>query len=230
MKVAVHQPQYLPWLGYFDKMDRVDCFVLLDDAQFEKNEWQNRNRIKTATGWQWLTVPVLHRFPQRIAEVRIHDAAPWRRKHLQALIGNYGGAPDFETHRPFLEELYAREWRLLLDVALAALAYLAGALGVTTKLVLASTLGLPEGARATERLVAICRALGADTYLSGAGGHEYLEVERFERDGVRVVFQAFECPVYPQRFGAFEPNLSVVDLLFNCGRRSLDVLRREAGR
>jgi hypothetical protein len=230
VRVAVHQPQYLPWLGYFDKMDRVDCFVLLDDVQFKKNEWQNRNRIRTAAGWQWLTVPVRHRFPQRIAEVLVDGQAPWRRKHLAALVASYGVAPAFPVHRPFFADLYARDWSRLVDVSVTALTYLAGALGITTKLTLASTLALPDSIRATERLVAICRTLGADAYLSGAGGREYLDVERFEQAGIRVAFQAFRCPTYPQRFGAFEPNLSVVDLLFNCGPASLAILRGEAGR
>ena len=230
MRVAVHQPQYLPWLGYFDKMDRVDCFVLLDDVQFTKNEWQNRNRIKTASGWQWLTVPVLHRFRQPISAVRINDTAPWRRKHRQALLANYAGAPAFESHRPFVAELYGREWERLVDLSLAALTYLAAALGIGTKLLPASALGLPDATDATARLIAIGRALGADTYLSGAGGRGYLDVGRFERAGIGVAFQTFECPVYPQRFGAFEANLSIVDLLFNCGERSLAVLRGEAGR
>jgi hypothetical protein len=230
VRVAVHQPQYLPWLGYFDKMDRVDCLVLLDDVQFETNDWQNRSRIKTATGWQWLTVPVRHRFPQPLAEVRVDTSAPWRRKHLAALVANYRSAPAFDAHRPFFETLYAREWGLLLDVSLAGLTYLAGALGIATRLVRASTLGLPGGLRATERLVEICRRLGADTYLSGAGARAYLELERFGAAGIAVPFQAFACPVYPQRHGAFQPDLSVVDLLFNCGKDSLAVLRGESGR
>lgn len=224
MKVAVHQPQYLPWLGYFDKMDQADCFVILDQVQFKKNEWQNRNRIKTAAGWQWLTVPVLHRFPQRISEVKVNNAAPWSRKHLGALVSNYSGTPFFDVHRPFFEEIYARDWTLLLDLNLATLSYLAQVLGIRTKLHLASS--LPERGEATDRLVAICQALGADTYLSGAGAREYLDVQRFEEAGIRVVFQAFQCPLYPQRFGAFEPNLSLVDLMFNCGEASLQVLRQ----
>jgi hypothetical protein len=224
MKVAVHQPQYLPWLGYFDKMDQADCFVVLDQVQFKKNEWQNRNRIKTASGWQWLTVPILHRFPQPLSEVRVNNAAPWSRKHLQALIANYSGAPFFEAHRPFFEEVYDREWTLLIDLSRTMLAYLIEALGIQTKLVLASSLPTRDGA--TDRLVAICETLGADTYLSGAGGRDYLELERFAEAGMRVLFHTFQCPPYPQRFGAFEPNLSIVDLLFNCGEESLEVLRQ----
>lgn len=225
MKIAIHQPQYLPWLGYFDKIDQVDCFVLLDDVQFKKNEWQNRNRIKTAAGWQWLTVPVLQRFPQRILEVRINEAVPWTRKHLQALISHYTGAPFFSVHRPFFEEIYRREWTLLTDLNHVTIAYLAEALGSHTKLVLASSLALPDSAMSTERLIAICHALGADTYLSGSGGRSYLDLERFSAAGLQVLFQVFQCRSYPQRFGAFVPNLSIVDLLCNCGAESLQLLR-----
>ena len=223
MKVAIHQPQYLPWLGYFDKMAQVDCFVVLDNVQFKKNEWQNRNRIKAASGWQWLTVPVLHRFPQRISEVRVNHRAAWPRKHLQALLSSYSGTPFFEVHRPFFEEVYAREWARLADLNLATLRYLAEALGIRPKLLLASSLPARQGR--TERLVAICRALGADTYLSGAGARGYLDLGCFEEAGIGVDFQAFQCPSYPQRFGPFVPDLSVVDLLFNCGQGSLEVLR-----
>lgn len=226
MKVAIHQPQYLPWLGYFDKIDQVDCFVLLDDVQFKKNEWQNRNRIKTAAGWQWLTVPVLHRSSQRISEVKINPTVPWARKHLQALISNYASAPFFELHRPFFEDLYGREWGALLDLNMATITHLVEALGIRTKLVMASSLPLPAELEATDRLVAICQALEADTYLSGAGGKGYLELPCFEEAGIRVLFQAFRTRPYPQCFGPFVPDLSVVDLLFNCNGDSLPILRR----
>ena len=89
MIVTIHQPQFMPWIGYFDKMEQADVFVYLDNAQFKKNEWQNRNRLKTAQGWQWLTVPVLHRFPQSIREVGINDEVDWKSKHLNALTTNY---------------------------------------------------------------------------------------------------------------------------------------------
>ncbi|MFB3143731.1 MAG: WbqC family protein [Candidatus Methylomirabilales bacterium] len=226
MRVAVHQPQYLPWLGYFDKIDQVDCFVLLDDVQFKKNEWQNRNRIKTAAGWQWLTVPVLHRSFQRISEVRINPTVPWARKHLQALISNYTSAPFFDLHRPFFDDIYARAWGALLDLNMVTITYLVEALRIRTKLVMASSLPLPAELEATERLVAICQALEADTYLSGAGGRGYLDLTRFEEAGIRVLFQAFQTRPYPQRFEAFVPDLSVVDLLFNCNGDSLHILQQ----
>jgi hypothetical protein len=226
MKVAIHQPQYLPWLGYFDKIDQADCFVLLDDVQFKKNEWQNRNKIKTAAGWQWLTVPVLHRFPQRICEVKINQTDPWSRKHLQALTSNYGSAPFFDLHRPFFEEIYGREWTLLVDLNVAAITYLAEALGIRTKLVMASSLPVPAELEATDRLISICQAVGANTYLSGVGGREYLDLAPFKEAGIGVLFQAFQTQPYPQRFGAFVPDLSIVDLLFNCNDQSLQIMRQ----
>jgi hypothetical protein len=226
MKVAIHQPQYLPWLGYFDKIDQADCFVLLDDVQFKKNEWQNRNKIKTAAGWQWLTVPVLHRFPQRICEVRINRTDPWSRKHLQALTSNYSSAPFFDLHRPFFEEIYGREWTLLVDLNVVAITYLAETLGIRTKLVMASSLPVPAELEATDRLISICQAVGANTYLSGVGGREYLDLAPFEEAGIGVLFQAFQTRPYPQRFGAFVADLSIVDLLFNCNDQSLQIIRQ----
>src|SRR5437867_3947740 len=113
MRIAIHQPQYLPWLGYLDKLDRTDVFVLLDTVQFKKNEWQNRNRIRTAQGWQYLTVPVLHEFPQRLDQVRINNQTDWRRKHQTALETHYRKAPHYERYAPAFRDLYRRAWERL---------------------------------------------------------------------------------------------------------------------
>ncbi len=223
MIVAVHQPQYLPWLGYFDKMDRCDLFVYLDSVQFKKNEWQNRNRIKTAGGWQYLTVPVLHRFPQSILDVQIDNRADWARKHLQSLAVHYGKAPYFSDHLPFLQEVYARRWELLCELSIFLTQYLASSMGIRAKVARSSEGQFSE--EPTERLIEICRWAGADTYVAGAGGFNYMRLDRFPQEGIRVLRQEFEAPIYPQRYGRFEPNLSIVDLLFNCGPKSLEVIR-----
>ena len=228
LTVTIHQPHYLPWVGYVDKVDRADCFVILDTVQFSKNGWQNRNRIKTAAGPQWLTVPVHRRAGRPLAEVTVDGHAGWGRKHRHALEVNYEGAPFFARHRGFFEALYGRAWDRLLDLNLEAFAYLAAALGLRTPSILASSLGVPG--TATERLVAICRALGADTYLAGAGGHGYLDRRLFEEAGIAVCVQDFACPRYPQRFGEFVADLSAVDLLFNCGDESLARLRAARAR
>ncbi len=225
--VAIHQPHYLPWLGYLAKLDRADDFVYLDTVQFERSGWQNRNRIKGPQGAQWLTVPVRHRFGQRIADVEIPEADGWRRKHRQALATHYGGAPHFTAAWPALETLYAARWERLADLAVASVECLARLLGIRCPTARASALGeLPE--EPTARLVAICRHLGADTYLAGAGGPGYMDMDAFARAGIRVLVQDYRHPEYPQRYGPFVPHLAAVDLLCNAGPESLPVLRRGA--
>jgi len=168
MRVAIHQPQYVPWLGYLDKLDRADVFVLLDTVQFKKHEWQNRNRIRTAQGWQYLTVPVLHEFPQRLEQVRINNQRDWRRKHRQALETHYGKAPYYEQYAPVVREFLARDWERLALLNEAVLAVLAGAFGITTPMVKASHYETRD--EPTGRLVDLCKSVGADCYLAGAGG------------------------------------------------------------
>jgi len=223
MIAAVHQPQYLPWLGYLDKLDRADIFVILSTVQYKKNEYQNRNRIKTAQGWQWLTVPVRYRFPQRIDEVTVNNDVNWRHKHRQALITNYARSPYFEAHLPFLDKLYGQNWDRLADLNVRTVLNLMDALGITSPVRQASEWTLSEDP--TGRLVDICRRTEADTYLSGSGGQAYLDLKQFDDAGIHVIFQDYRHPEYPQQFGGFEPYMSAVDLLFNCGPRSLEILR-----
>ncbi len=221
MIVAVHQPQYLPWLGYFDKMRRADVFCFLDNVQYKKNDWQNRNRIKTAQGWQWLTVPVHYRFPQTINEVTINNAVKWKNKHLQALISNYNRAPFFKEFLDIFQQVYSENWESLSELNILLINRLRTALGLDQRpAVRASDYDLREDP--TDRLIDICKALKADTYLSGQDGVEYMDLERFKRSGIRVVVQNFKHPVYPQVFQEFQSHMSVVDLLFNCGAKSLE--------
>ena len=219
--LAAHQPQYLPWLGFFDKIARADVFVLLDDVQFKKNEWQNRNRIKGPAGPQWLTVPVRHRFPQTIAEVEIAPPASWSRKHLQALRTNYGKAPCFDAEMPLFVEVLERSWRHLAPLNVALIERLVHRLGIDTELRLSSELAARDDP--TLRLVDLCERLGADAYLSGSGG-DYLDEQPFADAGIELSYQQYDHPRYPQLHGEFEPFLSIVDLLMNCGDDSLAVL------
>ena len=229
MIVAIHQPQYLPWLGYFDKMDQADAFCHLDNVQFKKNEWQNRNRIRTADGRQWLTVPVFHRFPQSIDAVEIDNRKPWAKKHLRALAVHYGGAPFFDDHIPFFEETYSRHWRRLADLNIHIIDYLRDALGMGDKsAVRASDLSLTND-DPTGRLIDICRHFGADAYLSGQDGARYMDMAAFQQQGLDVMFQAYPHPAYRQRYPGFESHLSVVDLLFNHGPDSMAVIRNGRG-
>ncbi len=224
MIAAIHQPQYLPWLGYFDKIDQADVFCFLDDVQYKKNEWQNRNRIKTAQGWQWLTVPVHYRFPQKINQVMIDARAPWRKRHLHAISTNYRKARYFDLYLPFFEGIYNKSWKYLSDLNINVVEGVCGLLGIKKRVVTSSAMKLREDP--TDRLVDICLHLGADVYLAGAAGADYMDLRRFEEHGIAVRFQSFSHPTHPQLFGGYISHLSVVDLLMNCGPNSLSVIRQ----
>lgn len=224
MLVAIHQPEHMPWLGFFEKLLRADVFVLLDDVQFSKGDFQNRNRVKGQGGAQWLTVPVAQRLGQKINEVEVAGDA-WRAKHWKTLRSCYARAAHFEEFAARFEELYARPWAKLSGLNVEAIRLLARAFGVEKEFVLSSTLGV-VGHR-SELVLNICKAVGASRYYSGSVGVTYLDAEAFRREGVEIVVQKFEHPVYEQLFmkeQGFIPNLSAVDLLFNCGAEGLDLI------
>jgi hypothetical protein len=225
MIVAIHQPQFMPWLGYFDKIVRSNIFVFLDNVQFKKNEFQNRNKIKTAQGWMWLTVPVSYKYPEHMDEVQINNRVDWRKKHVKTLAINYQKTPYFHALFPEVERFYAGPGQAesISAVNRESVIMLLKLLGVDKETAVASAMGdLPE--EPSERLATICKSMGADTYLSGAGGRAYLDLEPFNKMGISVVFQTFKHPVYPQLYGDFIPNLSLLDLLMNCGPDSLNIV------
>ena len=225
MRVAIHQPQYLPWLGYLAKWAAADLFVFLDSVQYEKNGWQNRNRIKTADGARWLTVPVHARLGTPITDVAIDGEQPWPARHLRAINGAYADAPYWPARRDAFERLYAEPWERLAPVAVASAELLARAMGVTTPTRMASSLAVDDD-DPTGRLVALCQAVGADTYLAGGHGSRYMDTKRFADAGIRVLYQAYSHPVYAQQHGDFVPFLSGLDLLLMHGDASLPILRR----
>lgn len=230
MRITIHQPQFLPWLGYLDKIDQADLFVVLDSVQFKKNEWQNRNRIRTAQGWQWLTVPVHHKFGQRLDEVRINQDTDWRAKHLRALEMHYQKASFARRYLEGLRSLYAQSWTALAELNLAVLLWLLDSFGIKTPVQRSSEMHLREDP--TDRLIDICRTVGATHYLAGAGATNYMDLARFQTSGVELEMQAFHHPVYPQCYEPFVPGLAAVDLLFTCGDTALVRLREtrpEAG-
>lgn len=225
MILAAHQLHFLPWLRYFHKVVSCDLFVVADNVQFNKNGWQNRNKIKTDKGWSYLTVPVCHKRAQLLSEVKIENQQPWRRKHWGSLTNYYKKAPYLKTHEAFFRKVYETDWESLNDLNYEILFYLVKVLGIQTKIIRSSDLALRG--EATERLVHICKDLGAKAYLSGTYAAEaYLDNRLFEREGIEVIFQEFECPQYPQLYpeAGFIPELSIVDLLFNSGPKSLDIL------
>jgi len=218
--VAIHQPQYLPYLGFFHKIAHCDVFAALDHVQFQKNGLQNRNKIKTASkeGTQWITVPVKHNLGQAINEVRMDSSAPWQKKHWNALVSNYSRARCFRQYTDGLQQVLLADHENLSRLNMALTEWSMEAMEIRTPVVYSSQLQV-EG-HATALLVDICRSVGADAYLSGPGGKNYMEMPLFEQAGIQVLWQDFKCPVYEQQFpdAGFIPNLSVVDALLNCGQ------------
>ena len=200
-------------------------FCYLDNVQYKKNDWQNRNRIKTLQGWQWLTVPVRYRFPQKISEVRINNTVNWKNKHFQTLVTNYSRTPFFKEFAKFFEQVYSHDWQYLADLNIALIERLKAAFGLApAPAVKSSDFSLRQDP--TDRLIDICKELKADTYLSGQHGVKYMDLERFKQHGIQVIIQEFAHPVYPQLYNDFQSQMSVVDLLFNCGATGLERIER----
>jgi hypothetical protein len=225
--VSVHQPQYLPWLGYFDKVAASDLFVFLDMPQFKKREFQNRNRIKGPQGELWLTVPVISKgkFEQPIKDVLIDNTQGWQKSHWGSISQNLKKAPYWEKYSPGLERFYTSKFENLCDLNLQMCLWFFQELGIKTPWKIESEIG--TGTVSTERLIELCKKTGGTGYLSGSGGKDYMDEARFTQEGLSLAYQHYTHPVYPQRHGDFLPYMSIVDLLMNVGPDSLKVLRGE---
>jgi hypothetical protein len=218
MIVAGHQPNYLPWLGFFDKMRRSDVFIIEDNVQFERQGFTNRNRVLTADGVRWLSVPTQHaNKPLLINEVKIANKSEpnWGSRHWLTLKHGYCKAPYWSDFSDFFKETYEQEWSLLIDLNLHLIKGIMGFLGINRPLVLSSSLG--AGGKKTELIISQCKKLGADTQLAGNGCRDYINKQRFKQEGINLVFQEFNHPQYIQTCRGFVPNLSVVDYLFCTG-------------
>ena len=222
--VAIHQPEHLPWLGFIDKTRQADTVVLLDHVQFKKNYFENRNKIRTPTGWSWLTVPVFikGKSGQGIDEVRIKEESRWREVYLRTLEQNYRKAPYWKEYAPYFESLLARPWEKLVDLNLEIIRFAWNCFGVAPRVVRSS--GMTVSGAATGLLVEICRAMEATEYLSGPSGRDYLDESLFADAGIRVRYHKFCHPEYRQAFAPFVPGLSSLDLLLNAGPGGRDVL------
>lgn len=219
MLIAIHQPNYLPYLGFFDKMANADIFVIYDDAQFNKEDFQHRNRIRIYHGWKYLTVPVEKKHTPirdiRIRNERMIKGIPWQEAHLKEIGDNYKDTLYYARYVDRLDALYTDKYDKLIDLNMDIINFLKGAFNIRTKMIFASELGFTS--RSTERLADITEALGGDAYLSGPAGRNYLDVSLFESKNISVKFQDFKHPVYKQRYGGFVPNMSAIDALFNMG-------------
>jgi len=230
LTIAIHQPNFMPWLGFFFKILKSDHFVLLDDVQFSKRSYINRVRIKCQNGIQWLTVPVKTKgqYYQTIRDTMIVTQNAWKRKIIGNLAACYARTPFFSTYLPEIEGVIHNAHTHIVDLNCELIAFFVKALKLTTNMIKSSELDHIDG-NATKRLISICQALKCQKYLSGFGGSRYQDVELFNAAGIEIDIYNFMHPVYPQLWNQFVPGLSIVDLLFNCGPDSLSVLKRGMG-
>lgn len=216
-KVAVIQSNYIPWKGYFDIIHDVDTFIFYDDLQFTKNDWRNRNKIKTPRGAEWMSIPVGTDLRRLICEVELPDHA-WQQRHWSLLRMHYEKAPHFQAYRPFLEDvLLTRSWPNLSELNHFLIRAIArDFLGITTEFLDSRAFKL-QGQK-QERLVDLLEKAGADVYVSGPAARDYIDPAVFESAGIELVYKSYAgYPEYPQMHPPFEHGVTILDLLFNVG-------------
>lgn len=219
MTASIHQPAYIPWLKYFHKIAKSDIHVFLDDVEYSKNNLFNRNKIKTAQGEAWLTIPIKYKSDNLIYETKIDNNSNWRKKHWKTIKLNYSKTPYFKEYANIFEKFYSQDYEHLSDLTIAINKAIAKLLGIKVKFIKSSELKV-EGAK-NEKLINLCKAVGADTYLSGQGAKAYMDKDLFLSNGIKVNYQEFLDPIYEQLWGDFIPNLSIIDFLFNCGKEEI---------
>jgi len=219
MIVGIHQPNYLAYLGFFDKMKKSDIFIIYDDAQFNKGDFQHRNKIRISNGWKWLTVPVEKKHVP-INQIQIRNdlkisGINWQEVHFKEIYDNYGKAPYYRKYEDGLRKIYEQQYDLLVDLNTKLIKFMMKSFGIDTKIVYSSEFGFKT--KSTDKLVDIISAVGGDVYLSGPAGKNYMDIEMLNKNDIQVVFQDFEHPVYKQQYDDFIPNMSALDALFNIG-------------
>ena len=190
---AIHQPGYLPWLGFFKKMMSCDVFVFLDDSQYEKKNWYNRNYIRTSNGSTLLTIPTISNFDSKTNEVKIDNTKNWSLKHKKSILTNYSKAKYFETHKEFIEKIYDKKFDLLIDIDIEIIKYIMEKLGIKTRTIFSSELHISE--TGSDRVLNICKAIGCEYYISGATwAKNNLKLEDFAKNNINVRFEEFQHP------------------------------------
>lgn len=227
MIVATHQPIFLPWPGFFFKAMKADCMVLLDDVQFPRGRgWVNRNRLKNKQGEMWLTVPVWKkgRGLQIIRDVEICNESDWKRNHFESIRHHYANAPYLDEYLPALESVYRENDHLLVELNLQLIKFNWEKLSLKTELYLQSDLGV--SGKGTELIINICKHLSSDSYLTFPTVEKHLDARLMNKSGIKTKFVSFDRPVYPQLWGEFIYNLSTLDMLFNCGEKSKEIISK----
>jgi hypothetical protein len=223
MILSANQPQYLPYLGFWHKLLNSDIHVILDDVKFTRGFFINRNKIKTSKGWEWLTIPI-KRANCKISELKTANCI-WRTKHLKSLEANYGSAQYFDNYIEYFKEFYSKNLENISKIDITLIKDMSKMFNIKTKIMMSSDINV--AGNSTERLVNLCMVLKCDTYLSGAGGKNYMDESLFNSFGIKLIYQNFKHPSYNQLFGEFIPNLSIVDALFNCGKDVINLIKNQ---
>jgi WbqC-like protein family len=228
---VILQPSYIPWRGYFDLIARADTFVFYDDVQYDKHGWRNRNRVKTASGTQWLTIPVLSKGNVEdgllLKDARIAWTTSWAKKHLATLRQSYAKSPFFKRYEPLLESFYAQHPDMLCDFTIDTTRALAKELGITRTRFLRSSELAGTGER-TERLIRILRAVSATRYVSGPSARDYLDEALFKEARIDLEYIVYDYPPYEQLHPPYDPQVTILDLLFMKGEDAASFIRSDA--
>jgi len=226
MIIAVQQPEHLPWIGFFNKMIQVDLYVNLDNVQFKKRYFENRNKIKTNDGARWLSIPVITKgkYTQKINEVKIDNNQSWRKNYLGLLEHGYKKTRYWHDIKDIVYPCIEAKPARLVDLNISLIERCRDYLNICTSSILSSSLKETQ-LSGSDMILGICMKLGADLYVSGPDGRTYLKLDTFENEGVKVVFHDFMHPKYPQKFGAFEPYISIIDLIANMGPESSCIVK-----
>ncbi len=220
--VSIRQPGYLPYIGFFKKIESCDVFVFLDDVQYVRGEWENRNKIRTSEETIWLTVPILNKFGEQLNEVKIDNSKNWSKKHITSIQINYNKSKYFLKYFKKIEFILEKKWTKLIDLNLCLIDFFLKELEINTKCILSSDLHIES--KKSLRLLEICKKLNASTYVSGKLGADYLDENIFKNNGISIIFEDFKHPIYKQTYDNFIPNVSVIDLLFNEGENAKKII------
>ena len=223
MKIAIHQANYFPYAGFFHKINQADIFVIQDDVKFVNRS--NRNKIISSSGYTWINVPIKKGHQSLpIMDVKINNEISWRKINYKKICAGYNKAKFFHLYKDYFENLYNKEWKNIFDLNFETIKQVLSWLEIKVKIVIESELGV--SGQSTERLVNVCKKLGADTYISGIGGKRYLDEKLFEKNKIILKYQNYNPIRYLQHMSeSFIPNLSIIDLLANVGSESGKLLK-----
>jgi len=217
VKVAIIQSNYLPWKGYFDIIHDVDVFVFLEDVQYTKNDWRNRNKIKTPTGVQWLTVPMLKGIHQKIFKAKIDNFQQWKIKHKKSIECNYAASLYYDDYKDDIFKIYTKKFNTISELNMYTIKKICKMLNIKTRFVNSRDLHTTE--KKDKKVIEICQQVNADYYLSGPAAKDYIHNDNFINNGIELVYKDYSgYPKYQQLWGDFSHYVSIIDVIFNCGK------------